>query len=348
MVVDIHALLEKNPVTKAMLKPKFGYRFLGPYNGPLEEQMLYDKQSGEIYKYYDKPKNVLDKIASRHDICYELKPKNKGLCNKIMVKEIDNVPYKQRPYGTFAIKQIINTKQKLGLGVENSNKILSEELHKSKRKNFPRRKIIVNHIDEIFVSDLVEMQKFAKLNKGFRYLLTCINIFSKYSWVIPLKDKKGINVKNALEKIFKQRTPKFLWTDRGKEFYNKQVQDLLNKYNIKLYSTNNSEIKSSVVERFNRTFKNMMYKKFTENNNSIFYNIIDDLVNEYNNKYHSTIKLTPIEGSKKINEKKIKDVYNFDKTKKLGKFKIGDRARLSLEKIFLKNHMKQIGLKKFL
>ena len=106
----------------------------------------------------------------------------------------------------------------------------------------------------------------------------------------------------------------------------------MNENNIKLYSTNNSEIKSSVVERFNRTFKNMMYKKFTENNNTIFYNIIDDLINEYNNKYHSTIKMTPIEGSKKINEKKIKNIYNLKKTTKPGKFKIGDRVRLSLEK----------------
>ena len=109
MAVDIHTLLEKNPVTKTMLKPKFGYKYLGPYNGPLEKQMLYDKQTGEIYKYHDKPKNVLDKIASRHDICYELKPKNKGLCDRIMVKEIDNIPYKEKPWGTFAIKQIINT-----------------------------------------------------------------------------------------------------------------------------------------------------------------------------------------------------------------------------------------------
>ena len=177
-----------------------------------------------------------------------------------MVKEIDNIPYKEKPWGTFVIKQIIDKMQKLGLGVENFNKILSEELHKPKRKNFPRRKIIVNHIDQIFAADLVEMQKFAKLNKGFRYLLTCIDIFSKYSWVIPFKDKKGTNIKNALQKIFKERSPKFLWTDRGTDFYNKQVQDLLNENNIKLYSTNNSEIKSSVVERFNRTFKNMMYK----------------------------------------------------------------------------------------
>ena len=247
--------------------------------------------------------------------------------------------FKPRSPWDIAAYSAIKSKRTLGLGVENSNKILSEELHKPKRKNFLRRKIIVNHIDEIFAADLVEMQKFAKLNKGFRYLLTCIDIFSKYRWVIPLKDKKGINVKNALQKIFIQRSPKFLWTDCGKEFYNKQLQDLLNENNIKLYSTNNSEIKSSVVERFNRTFKNMMFKKFTENNNTIFFNIIDDLVNEYNNKYHSTIKMSPIEGSKKTNEKKIKNIYNFKKIKKSGKFKIGDRVRLSLEKnIFEKSY----------
>ena len=212
-------------------------------------------------------------------------------------------------------------------------------MHKPKRKNYPRRKIIVNHIDEIFIADLVEMQKFVKLNKGYRYLLTCIDIFSKYSWVIPLKDKKGINVKMLYKKFLFKNHQNFSWADRGTEFYNKQVQDLLNENNIKLYSTNNSAIKSSVIEKFNRTFKNMMYKKFTQNNNTIFYNIINDLVNECNNKYHSTIKMSPIQGSKKINEKKIENIYNFDKTKKPGKFKIGDRVRISLEKnIFEKSY----------
>ena len=139
--------------------------------------------------------------------------------------------------------------------------------------------------------------------------------------------------------LFKERKCKFLWADRGKEFYNKQVQDLLNENDIKLYSANNSEIKSSVVERFNRIFKDMMSKRFTENNNTIFYNIIDDLVNKYNNKYHSTIKMTPIEGSKKINEKKIQNIHNFEKATKPGKFKIGDCVRISLDKnIFEKGY----------
>ena len=140
MVVDIHSLLEKNPVTKAMLKPKFGYKYLGPYNEPLEKQMLYDKKTGYIYKYHHKPKNILDKIASRHDICYELKPKNKGFCDRIMVKEIDNIPFKEKPWGTFAIKQIINTKQKLGKGYNFTINDLSEELNKPIINKFERKK----------------------------------------------------------------------------------------------------------------------------------------------------------------------------------------------------------------
>ena len=218
MTIDIHALLEKNPIIRNMVKPKFGYKYLGAYN-PLDKQLLYNKQTGDIYTYYDKPKNVLDKIASRHDTCYAVE-KNKNSCDRIMVDEINNIPY-----GTFAIKQIINTKQKLGLGVENHNKILSEELHKAKRKNYPRRKIIVNHIDEIFASDRVEMQKFAKLNKGYRYLLTCIDIFSKFAWVIPLKDKKGINVKNALKKYLKKESQNFYGQTEEQNF-------IINKYKI--------------------------------------------------------------------------------------------------------------------
>ena len=339
MTIDIHKAIGKLPII-----PKRGFvlphmNYCGAYN-PLDKQLIYDK-NGNILRYMQKPSGKTDAICAQHDVDYTLAKnlKDKHIADEKMIKAINELPYNHQQYGTFLVKNIIRSKRKLGLGVENHNKILSEELHKSKRKNYPRRRIIVNHIDEIFAADLVEMQKFAKLNKGYRYLLTCIDIFSKYSWVIPLKDKRGITIKNALQKIFKQRKPKFLWTDRGTEFYNKQVQDLLNENNIKLYSTNNSEIKSAVIERFNRTFKNMMYKKFTENNNTIFYNILDELVNNYNNKYHSTIKMTPIEGSKKVNENKIKNIYNFEKTKKPGKFKIGDRVRLSLEKnIFEKSY----------
>ena len=339
MTIDIHKAIGKLPIIpkRGFVLPNMNY--CGAYN-PLEKQLIYDK-NGNILKYIQKPSGNTDAICAQHDVDYTLSKnlKDKHIADEKMIKAINELPYKDQQYGTFFVKNIIRSKRKLGLGVENHNKILSEELHKPKRKNYPRRKIVVNHIDEIFAADLVEMQKFAKLNKGYRYLLTCIDIFSKFAWVIPLKDKKGITIKSALQKIFNKRKPKFLWTDKGTEFYNKQVQDLLNENNIKLYSTNNSEIKSAVVERFNRTFKNMMYKKFTENNNTIFYNILDELVDNYNNKNHSTIKITPVEASKKINEKKIKNIYNFEKTKKPGKFRIGDRVRLSLEKnIFEKGY----------
>ena len=334
------------------IRGKLFNKYTGPGND-LSKQVKFNPQTGEIIQIYDQPSSSNDRCSMYHDIAYTI-AQNTGINNtdvknkKLEADEKWLQCYKPRSPWDIAAYTAIKSKKALGLGVENHNKILSEELHKLKRKNYPRRKIIVNHIDEIFAADLVEMQKFAKLNKGYRYLITCIDIFSKFAWFIPLKDKKGITIKNALQKIFKQRKPKLLWTDRGTEFYNKQVQDLLNENNIRLYSTNNSEIKSAVIERFNRTFKNMMYKKFIENNNTIFYNILDELANNYNNKYHSTIKMTPIEGSKKVNENKIKNIYNFEKTKKPSKFKIGDRVRISLEKNIFKNHMKQIGQKKFL
>ena len=276
MTIDIHKAIGKLPIIpkRGFVLPNMNY--CGAYN-PLDKQLIYDK-NGNILRYIQKPTGKTDEICAQHDVNYTIAKnlQDKHIADEKMIKSINELPYNQQQYGTFLVKNIIRSKRKLGLGVENLNKILSEELHKAKRKSYTRRKIIVNHIDEIFAADLVEMQKFAKLNKGYRYLITCIDIFSKFAWVIPLKDKRGINTKNALEKIFNKRKPKFLWTDRGTEFYNKQVQDLLNENNIKLYSTNNSEIKSAVIERFNKTFKNMMYKKFTENHNTIFYNILDE------------------------------------------------------------------------
>ena len=110
------------------------------------------------------------------------------------------------------------------------------------QRNFTRRRVIVNHIDEIWAADLVEMQQFSKWNKGNKYLLMVIDIFSKYGWILPVKDKKGDTVSKAFQSIFKEgRKPEYLWTDKGSEFYNKQMKDFLNKHNIKLYSTEKEE-----------------------------------------------------------------------------------------------------------
>jgi len=114
---------------------------------------------------------------------------------------------------------------------------LADELHKPIIKNFPKRKVFVNGIDKIWSADLVEMQAFSKFNRGVRYLLIVIDVFSKYGWMLPLKDKTGKSVTDAFKEIFKKskRKPEKLWTDKGREFYNKHVKEL----GVELYSTEN-------------------------------------------------------------------------------------------------------------
>ena len=204
MIIDIHALLEKNPITKKMLQPKFGYKYLRPYN-PLDKQMLYNKQTGDIYKCYEKPKDILDKIASKHDTCYSV-GKNKNECDRIMVKEIDNTPYKEKPFGTFAIKQIIDTKQKLGAGNFRMDD-LSEELNKGIINKFKRKKVIINHINEIHSCDLVDMTKYSRMNKEYKHIFTNVDIFSKIAYAYaskiayaPIKSKKYMTVNFAFKK----------------------------------------------------------------------------------------------------------------------------------------------------
>ena len=175
------------------------------------------------------------------------------------------------------------------------------------------------------------MQKFSKWNKGYRYLLMIIDVFSKFGWIVPLKDKKGITVANAFKNIFKKhKIPKKLWTDKGTEFYNQHLKKLLKQHDITLYSTENEE-KSAVVERWNQTIKSKMWKRFTEQNSTQYLNILPELLNEYNNSYHSSIKMTPVEASKLKNQGIV--YYNlYSDLKPLNtkpKFKVGDTVRIS-------------------
>ena len=175
---------------------------------------------------------------------------------------------------------------------------LPKELHKGIRRKFTKRTVFSNGIDEIWAADLVEMQKFSKWNKGIKYLLMVIDVFSQFGWIVPLQNKKGETVAGAFENIFKSgRKPQLLWTDKGTEFYNGNVKRMLSKENIKLYSTENAE-KSSVVERWNRTMKEKMWKMFSANNNTVYFDKIGKLLEIYNNSYHNSVKIAPTEASK--------------------------------------------------
>ena len=175
------------------------------------------------------------------------------------------------------------------------------------------------------------MQKFSKWNKGYRYLLMVLDVFSKYGWIVPLKDKKGESVAEAFKSLFKKgRKPKMLWVDKGKEYYNKNMKELLDKNKIVMYSTENEE-KSSVCERWNRTIKNKMFKRFTIQNNTEYLDMLPKLVAEYNNTKHRSIGMTPVEASKKKNES---DVYlklygKMERTLTKPKFKVVDKVRIS-------------------
>ena len=167
-------------------------------------------------------------------------------------------------------------------------------LHKPARKNFTRQRVMVAGIDEQWQADLVDIPQFVKQNDGYRYLLTVIDVFSKYAWVVLLRSKHGNVVRDALSAIFDEgRVPKKLQTDDGTEFYNKWVKALLQKHGIILFSTHNNETKASVVERFNRTLKTDMWRYFTANNTYRYTDIVQDLVYSYNNRLHSSIKMIP-------------------------------------------------------
>ena len=177
------------------------------------------------------------------------------------------------------------------------------------------------------------MQSLSRKNKGIKYLLSAIDLYSKYAFVIPLENKKGISVTNGFNKIIKQsnRKPNKICVDQGGEFYNNVFKKWLSDNNIIMYSTYN-EGKSVVAERFIRTLKSKLYKHMAAIGKNVYYDVLDDVVNKYNNIKHSTIKMKPTDV--KDNNKRV---YIDEHNEKHSRFKVGDRVRISkFKNIFAK------------
>ena len=208
---------------------------------------------------------------------------------------------------------------------------LSQELNKPTINKFPRQKVIVNHINEIHSTDLVDMSQYSKINRGYKYIFTNIDVFSKIAFAFPLKSKKIQDIKPCFEKIFEKNKPKFIWSDKESAFLSKEMQQFFKDNNVRIYHTN-SHLKAVVIERFNRSLRELMMKEFVKNNNTVWYNILPKLIKIYNNRYHSTIKMKPIQVNKS-NEKYIKEnIYTYDKISKNPKFKFNDLVRISLKR----------------
>ena len=216
---------------------------------------------------------------------------------------------------------------------------LAYEMHAPARKTFPRRRFKVLGIGDLLQGDLVEMQPYAKENNGYRYMLTLIDCFSKKAWAVPIKDKTGINVTKAMVSVLPLKV-KNLQTDAGKEFFNKEFKALMEKRNINHYHTF-SNMKAAIVERFNKTLKNWMWREFSVQGDYKWLDLLPKLVSKYNNKVHRATGMKP----NQVNAKNSPTVYKrlMMLNKKFGdrppKFKVGDSIRISKYKhVFSKGY----------
>ena len=211
----------------------------------------------------------------------------------------------------------------------------SYTLNKPVQKKFKNRNVVVFHVFEQIQMDLVFMDTPnaapAKDNKGFKYILTAIDVLSKYAWAIPLKDKTAVSTAKAMAIIINFAHPKKIQVDKGSEFYNATVKKLLAANGVELFSTE-SDKKASVVERFNRTLKQRMTKLFDSTNDTKYIDKLDDMVSNYNNTVHSTIKMKPIDAIKPKNYTTLlKNYYEkkeIQKNKHTPKYKVGDYVRI--------------------
>ena len=231
-------------------QPQFVYSACGPFTRN-KERINEFKRTGDTRLLYI---NELDKVCFKHDAAYA---KYKDVENRLIsdhkvrnsaygIASNPNYDGYQRGLGSMVYKFCdskvapFDKKSMSGKGIKN-NKILAEELHKPVIKKFNKRKVYSQFKDNIWGVDLADMQSLSKKNKGIKYLLCAIDLFSKYAFVIPLKDKKGISIVNAFNKIIKQsnRKPNEIWVDQGSEFYNRVFKKWLSDNDIIMYSTFN-------------------------------------------------------------------------------------------------------------
>ena len=326
-------------------QPQFVYSACGPFTRHKEKIKKFKRTGDTCYIY----RNELDKACFQHDSAYA---DHKDLINRTKSDKVlrdkayniaSNPEYDGYQRGLVSMVYKFFDKKStaepsslegMGSGIASSS-ILADELHKPIIKKFDKRKVYSQFKDNVWGVDLADMQSLSRKNKGIKYLLCAIDLYSTYAFIIPLKDKKGISIVNAFNKIIEQsnRKPNKIWVDQGGEFYNNVFKKWLSDNDIIMYSTYN-EGKSVVAERFIRTLKNKLYKHMTATGKNVYYDILDNIVNKYNNTKHSTIKMKPIDVGD--NNKRV---YIDEHKEKDSKFKVGDRVRISRYKnIFAKGY----------
>ena len=212
---------------------------------------------------------------------------------------------------------------------QQQQQLLAKEVFSPQITKFRRERIIPLYKDETWSADLIDKSSQSKYNNN-KFILTVIDIFTKYAWAIPLKNKSGLSITYGFKSILSEgpqggselRKPEKLWVDRGSEFYSETFKSLLKEYETKLYSTY-SDLKAVFIVRFNRTLLHIINKPMFINGDGNWVNILNDAVVTYNNNIHSTINMTPVDASN--NPDKVKYTFSFRNIKP--KLKVGDYVR---------------------
>ena len=212
-------------------------------------------------------------------------------------------------------------------------------LHRQARRTYPTRQYIVHDIDEQWQADLADVSLLAKENGGHRFILTVIDIFSRFAWSRPLKTKRGEEVAAAFKNIFAEgRIPKRIQTDQGKEFENRHVRELFSTHNIELFSVK-SAYKAAMVERFNRTLKHKLWRYLTSTNQKRWVDVLQDAVHSYNHSRHRILKRKPAEVTQ--NEvAAIREERQESRPKGNDNVRVGDTVRISkVKSVFEKGYL---------
>jgi transposase InsO family protein len=212
-------------------------------------------------------------------------------------------------------------------------------LHRNIRRKFMRRKTWSKCINDLWQIDLVDLSSLSRYNNGYRYLLTCIDVFSKVARVVPVKSKNASVVRDAFATMLLDDKPNLVQSDKGTEFLNSIFQQLLTANDIRHYTSENDDIKCAVVERFNRTILTKLFKYFTYKNTYHFLDILPSLIKSYNATFHRSIKMAP-KDVKFENESLVRKRLYPPKPKRLKwKYELGDTVRLSgAKRVFAKGY----------
>ena len=219
-------------------------------------------------------------------------------------------------------------------------KIFIDEIYsKPPMRNYPTNKTMIKSIDDTWSSDSLDMNDYGiKNNKCYRYILVVIDNFSKFGWTIPLKNKYAQSITDAFSKIVKssKRKPNLLETDDGKEYVNKIFNEFLNNMKIKRYSRYTD--KGAVfAERFNKTILNLLKKPVFEKGNADWVSELSTVIKQYNNTFHHSIKMIPIQASKNSNEKIVYRNLKDNREAHKPKFKLGQLVRTAdIKRVFSK------------